>query len=71
VNVDALVGFAANSEVTPDALVEAGAIKDLKQPVKILGRGTIGVPLTVQAHKFSKSAIEKIEAAGGSVREIG
>ena len=71
VNVDTLSAFAANSEVTPDALVKAGVLKDAQTPVKILGRGVLEVPLTVEAHKFSRSAKEKIEAAGGSVREIG
>lgn len=71
VNVDTLARFAADSEITPESLVEAGAIKDTKRPIKVLGRGELGVPLSVQAHKFSKSARVKIEAAGGSVREIG
>jgi large subunit ribosomal protein L15 len=70
VNVDTLASFPANSEITPDALAEAGTIKNVKQPVKVLGRGNLSVPLVVQAHKFSRSAREKIEAAGGSAREI-
>ena len=71
VNVDKLAGFAADTEVTPEVLVEAGLIKNTKHRVKILGRGDLEVSLVVQAHKFSRSAREKIEAAGGSVREVG
>ena len=70
VNLDRLAGFPANSEVTPQLLVEAGLLKDAKKPVKVLGRGDLRVPLVVEAHKFSGSAREKIEEAGGSVREI-
>lgn len=70
VNVDALVAFSPNSEVTPDALVQAGVLKDAQTPLKILGRGELEVPLNVAAHKFSRSAKDKIVAAGGSVREI-
>jgi large subunit ribosomal protein L15 len=71
INVDRLAAFPANSEVTPQTLVENGAVRDLRKPVKILGRGEIERPLVVEAHRFSDSARRKIEAAGGSVREIG
>ena len=71
VNLDRLARFPANSEVTPQLLVEAGVVKNLKKPVKVLGRGELEIPLVVEAHKFSGSARSKIEAAGGSVREIG
>ena len=71
VNLDRLARFPANSEVTPQLLVEAGVVKNLKKPVKVLGRGELEIPLVVEAHKFSSSARSKIEAAGGSVREIG
>ena len=70
VNLDRLARFPANSEVTPQTLVETGAVKDLKKPIKVLGRGELEVPLVVEAHKFSKAARERIEAAGGAVREI-
>jgi large subunit ribosomal protein L15 len=70
INVDRLAAFPANSEVTPQTLVENGAVRDLRKPVKILGRGEIERPLVVEAHRFSDSARRKIEAAGGSVREI-
>ncbi len=71
VNVDRLGGFPASTEVTLSALVDTGLIKDLRKPVKVLGRGELGVPLTVEAHKFTAQARRKIEAAGGSVREMG
>lgn len=71
VNVESLAAFPSESEVTPQALNEAGILKNLKYPVKILGRGELNVPLVVSAHKFSTSARRQIEAAGGSVREIG
>jgi large subunit ribosomal protein L15 len=50
--------------ITPDVLRKAGVIK-AKHPVKILGDGELTVAITVHAHKFSKSALEKIEKAGG------
>jgi len=71
VNVDRLAVFPANSEVTPQSLVDAGIVKNLHNPVKVLGRGELGIPLVVEANKFSRSGREKIEAAGGSVREVG
>lgn len=71
VNLDRLAGLPSGSEVTPDTMVELGLLKNLKKPVKVLGRGELEVPLTVEAHRFSGSARTKIEAAGGTVREIG
>ena len=71
VNLDKLAGFPANSEVTPKLMAEAGLVKNLKSRVKVLGRGELGIPLLVEAHRFSGSARQKIEAAGGSIREIG
>ncbi len=57
-------------EVTPEILVEAGVIKRVDQAVAILGNGDITSALTVKAHRFSKSAKEKIEAAGGQVEVL-
>ena len=59
--------FDAGAEVTPDSLRAAGLATRRGVPVKILGEGELGKALTVQAHGFSASAREKIEAAGGSV----
>lgn len=67
VNLEKLSEFPADTEITPEALLEAGIIKNLKKPVKILGRGDVSVALTVKTHKISASAQEKIEGAGGSV----
>jgi large subunit ribosomal protein L15 len=70
VNVGRLNAFAADAEVTPQSLLEAGLIKSIKLPVKILGDGEINHPLTVKAKKFSSAAKAKIEAAGGRAEEI-
>lgn len=70
VNLDRLSGFQADSEVTPQHMVDAGIVKSLKKPVKILGRGEVSRALAVEAHRFSESARRKIEAAGGSIRKI-
>ncbi len=59
--------FETGAEVSPEALVGAGLIKNTKTDVKILGSGELTKKLAVTAHGFSKSAREKIEAAGGSV----
>ena len=58
-----------NSPITPDVLRKAGVIKT-KHPVKVLGDGELSVALTVHAHKFSKSAQEKITKAGGKVEVL-
>jgi len=63
VNLEALAGL-GETEITPDVLRKAGVIKT-KHPVKILGDGELKSALTVHAHKFSKSAQEKITKAGG------
>jgi len=67
VNLEQLVGFAPDSEVTPESLLEARLLKNTRKPVVILGRGDIKIPLKVSVHRVSKSAQAKIEAAGGSV----
>jgi large subunit ribosomal protein L15 len=67
VNVRDLSRFKAGAEVTPESLKELGLIRNLRRDVKILGQGDLGVKLSVSAHSFSKSAVEKIEGAGGSV----
>jgi large subunit ribosomal protein L15 len=63
VNLEKLAGL-GEATITPDVLRKAGVIKT-KHPVKILGDGALSVALTVHAHKFSKSAQEKITKAGG------
>ena len=71
VNIGMLDRFEAGSEVTPQRLLEAGVVKSLGKPVKILARGDISQPLSVKANAFSAAAKAKIEAAGGKVEEIG
>ena len=70
VNLDKLSAFESGSEVTPEKLLEAGLVKSLTLPVKILANGDIGQPLTVKANKFSAAAKAKIEAAGGKTEEV-
>ena len=62
--------FAAGAEVTPDSLKAAGLIAKLSVDVKILGEGELTKKLSVTAHSFSKAAVEKIEAAGGTVMRL-
>jgi large subunit ribosomal protein L15 len=63
--------FSANEEVTPELLHERGIIKKAKHDVVVLGTGELGKPLRISAHRFTRSAREKIEKAGGTVSEIG
>jgi large subunit ribosomal protein L15 len=69
VNVARLAELGAD-EVTPEFLLEKGGVRK-GMPVKILGEGEIAAAMTVKAHKFSKSARSKIEAAGGTCEELG
>ena len=69
-NVDALNKFEAGTVVTPEMLKGAGLVKQVKDGIKILGDGKLEKNLTVQAHKFTKTAVEKIESAGGKVEVI-
>lgn len=59
-----------DSTVTPEVLYKLGVVSNKKAPVKILGDGDVKAKLNVTAHKFSKSAVEKITAAGGTTKEI-
>ncbi|MFC1919667.1 50S ribosomal protein L15 [Chloroflexota bacterium] len=67
VNIDSMDSFPANSEITPDELLKAGLVDNLKRPIKVLGNGDIDRPLLVRAHRFSVSAKKKITEAGGQV----
>jgi len=71
VNLKSLTALGSLDQVTPQALVNAGLIKKKTQLVKILGLGEVARAIVVQAHKFSQSAKEKIEAAGGRAEVIG
>lgn len=70
VNVSDLARFEAGSVVTPEVLLESGLIRQIRDGVKILGDGELTTALTIQAHAFSKAAVEKIEAAGGKAEVI-
>ena len=68
VNLEKLAAL-GESTITPDVLRKAGVIST-NRPVKILGDGELNSAITVQAHKFSKSAEEKITKAGGKVEVL-
>ncbi len=59
-----------SSEITPEILLQEGFIRNLKQPLKVLGSGMISRPVNVKLHKFTKSAQEAIEQAGGKTEVI-
>ncbi|KRL04050.1 50S ribosomal protein L15 [Liquorilactobacillus oeni] len=70
VNLETLNKFEENTEVTPVLLVENGVIKDEKNGIKVLANGELTKKLTVKANKFSASAKQAIEAAGGQAEVI-
>jgi large subunit ribosomal protein L15 len=69
-NVERLNAFASGDVVTPELLAERGLVRQPSRRVKILGDGEVKAALTVQAHAFSRSAEEKITAAGGRVERL-
>ena len=69
-NVDDLNRFESGTTVTPELLAEKGMVKQVKDGIKILGEGRLEKKITVKAHKFSKTAVEKIESAGGKAEVI-
>ncbi len=71
VNLSQLAKFAAGTTVDPEALAQAGLVKGRHDGIVILGNGDLEAALTVRAHRFSKSAAAKIEAAGGTAEVIG
>ncbi len=70
VNVEALNKIGGETPISPEVLRAQGLVKKKTVPIKILGRGNLTKKLTVLAHKFSRSAAEKIEKAGGKVQQI-
>jgi len=70
INVEALNVFEAGTEVTPELLKECGLVKKQLDGIRVLGNGTLEKALTVKASKFSKKALEAIEAAGGKAEVI-
>jgi large subunit ribosomal protein L15 len=70
VNLSDLDQFEAGERITPQALLAKGYLRDLKLPLKILGDGQLSKGVTVVAHRFTRSAREKIAAAGGQAEEL-
>jgi large subunit ribosomal protein L15 len=70
VNLDQLARFESGAEITPDILAKANVLSKPANPVVILGRGEVTVPLKIRVQRITKSARAKIEAAGGTVEII-
>lgn len=62
--------FESGADVTPEAMVHAGILRNLKMPIKILAHGEITKSLTVSAHRFSAQAKVQLQSAGGTVQEL-
>jgi len=70
-NLDMIdVRFAEGEEVTPQTLAAVGIVRDADKPVAILGRGELTKKLSFKGHRITKSALEKIEKAGGSFEKL-
>ncbi len=70
INLDKLAGFEAGAKVDPEILKSRGIIKNMQDGIKILGDGELKIAIHIRAHKFSKSAVEKIQKAGGTIEVI-
>ena len=70
IKIETLENFDEGERITPELLLEKGYLRNLNQPVKIVGDGVISKALTVVAAKFTQSAKQKIEAAKGTAEEI-
>ena len=70
VNLDQLNRFEDGTEVTPELLMETGLVRKQLDGIKVIGNGNLEKKLTVKSNKFSKSAVEAIEAAGGKTEVI-
>jgi len=70
VKLEILEKFEPGERITPELLLKRGYLRNLKNPVKVLGNGEITKAVTVVAHKFTHSAREKIQAAGGTIEEL-
>ena len=70
VNLGDLVDFTPEEKITPELLMQRGRVRQLKDGLKILGDGELKVALKIAAHHFSKSALEKIQKAGGTAEVI-
>jgi large subunit ribosomal protein L15 len=63
-------GKVSNGVITPEVLLKLGVVKKMDVPIKVLGNGELKAKLDVSAHAFSKSAIQKIETAGGMAQTV-
>lgn len=70
INLDILNRFEDGATVTPEILKEAGIVKNQRNGIKVLGKGTLEKKVSVKAHKFSKTAKEAIEKMGGTASEV-
>jgi large subunit ribosomal protein L15 len=70
VNLDVINNLKEDEVITPELLLKKGLVKDMKDGLKVLGKGDINRPVTVKAMAFSASAAEKIAAAGGKTEVI-
>lgn len=70
INVRDLDGFDSKEVITPELLKERGVLKKSAELLKVLGEGDTNIPLTIKAHKFSKTALQKIQAAGGKAEVL-
>ena len=70
IKLDTLETFDAGDRITPEVLRERGLLREKGMPVKVLANGDLTKAVTVAAHKFSRAAQAKIEAAGGSVEVL-
>jgi large subunit ribosomal protein L15 len=70
INIEDLNQFTSGTEVTPELLLKSGIVKELNDGIKVLGNGEMNVKLVVKANKFSQTAANKIQAAGGQTIEV-
>jgi len=70
INIERLTKFKEGTEVTPELLAENNMLHKKKNPIVVLGQGSLSKPLMIKVHRVSKAAREKIEAAGGKVEII-
>ena len=70
INLEQLARFPSGAEITPEVLASEKMLHKPKNPVALLGRGDVTVPLTIRVQRVTKGAREKIEAAGGSIEII-
>jgi large subunit ribosomal protein L15 len=70
INLRELAGFKKGSELDPETLDQVGLVSDKRNPIVLLGDGEVDVELKIKVHRASRSAVKKIEAAGGSVEIV-